>query len=96
MTISENRSQESHRCRPGCGACCIAPSINTPFMGMSEGKPAGTPCIHLTVQWQCAIFGQPERPKTCRDFNFDLSVCGSDRDQALDTIQVLEVMTMPG
>ena len=27
-------------CRPGCGACCIAPSINTPLPGMPHGKPA--------------------------------------------------------
>ncbi len=28
-----------HACRPGCGACCIAPSITTPIPGMPHGKP---------------------------------------------------------
>jgi Fe-S-cluster containining protein len=26
-------------CRPGCGACCIAPSIASPIPGMPQGKP---------------------------------------------------------
>ncbi|HEY9032518.1 MAG TPA: YkgJ family cysteine cluster protein, partial [Pseudomonadales bacterium] len=26
-------------CRPGCGACCIAASLNQPFFGMPQGKP---------------------------------------------------------
>ncbi|MCH1995921.1 YkgJ family cysteine cluster protein, partial [Achromobacter xylosoxidans] len=34
-------------CRPGCGACCIAPSITRPIPGMPDGKPAGVPCIQL-------------------------------------------------
>lgn len=25
-------------CRPGCGACCIAPSITSPIPGMPHGK----------------------------------------------------------
>ena len=49
-------------CRVGCGACCIAPSIETPFFGMPEGKPAGVRCVHLDEQNRCAIFGRPERP----------------------------------
>ena len=28
-------------CRPGCGACCIAPSITSPIPGMPDGKPVG-------------------------------------------------------
>ena len=28
-------------CRSSCGACCIAPSINSPIPGMPHGKPAG-------------------------------------------------------
>jgi phosphomethylpyrimidine synthase len=34
-------------CRPGCGACCIAPSIST------LDKPAGAPCVHLTPDYRC-------------------------------------------
>ena len=32
---------DSFGCRPGCGACCTAPSISSPIPGMPEGKPAG-------------------------------------------------------
>ncbi|MCF5019628.1 YkgJ family cysteine cluster protein, partial [Pseudomonas lactis] len=28
------------KCREGCGACCIAPSISSPLPGMPQGKPA--------------------------------------------------------
>ena len=27
-------------CRPGCGACCIAPSISSPIPDLPQGKPA--------------------------------------------------------
>ena len=27
--------------RPGCGACCIAPSISSPIPGMPHGKAVG-------------------------------------------------------
>ena len=46
-------------CRPGCGACCIAPSIS------SLNKPAGVPCVHLDTDFRCTIFGRPERPACC-------------------------------
>ena len=35
------------KCRPGNGACCIAPSISSPIPGMPNDKPAGVPCIQL-------------------------------------------------
>ncbi|MCK9818061.1 YkgJ family cysteine cluster protein, partial [Pseudomonas sp. MAFF 302046] len=53
------------KCREGCGACCIAPSISTPMPGMPNGKPAGERCIHLSVEHLCALFGRPERPPVC-------------------------------
>lgn len=34
-------------CRPGCSACCIAPSISSPVPGMAGGKPAGQRCAQL-------------------------------------------------
>ena len=46
-------------CRPGCGACCIAPSIS------SLGKPAGVACVHLDAAYRCRLFGSPERPPCC-------------------------------
>ncbi|MFC0402948.1 YkgJ family cysteine cluster protein [Paraburkholderia rhizosphaerae] len=51
-----------HACRPGCGACCIAPSISSPIPGMPDGKPAGVRCVQLGDDLRCAIFGKPERP----------------------------------
>ncbi|HRZ01930.1 MAG TPA: YkgJ family cysteine cluster protein, partial [Burkholderiaceae bacterium] len=44
-------------CRPGCGACCIAPSITRPLPGMPDGKPAGVPCAHLDADLRCALWG---------------------------------------
>lgn len=83
----------SHGCRPGCGACCIAPSITSAIAGMPEGKPAGTACIHLTQDQLCGIFKQPGRPKVCSDFEFDPSVCGTCREEALERLNWLEEAT---
>lgn len=44
-------------CRSNCAACCIAPSISSPIPGMPEGKPAGIPCIQLTPDLKCKLFG---------------------------------------
>ena len=52
-------------CRPGCGACCTAPSITSPIPGMPQGKPAGVPCVQLDADMRCRIFGRPERPAFC-------------------------------
>jgi len=78
------------KCRIGCGACCIAPSISSPIPGMPEGKPAGVPCIHLTADFKCGIFHHPDRPKVCDDFQAGPEVCGSSRDEALDILSELE------
>ncbi len=32
-------SLDAVSCRPGCGACCTAPSISSPIPGMPNGKP---------------------------------------------------------
>lgn len=77
-------------CRAGCGACCIAPSITSAIPGMPEGKPAGVRCVQLTVDNQCALFGLPERPAVCRQFEADRAVCGNTRDEALHTLTILE------
>lgn len=77
-------------CRPGCGACCIAPSIS------SLNKPAGVPCIHLDVDFRCTIFGQPERPACCSGLQPSLEMCGENRDQALAWLAILEKTTAPG
>jgi len=77
-------------CLPGCGACCIAPSISSPIPGMPHGKPAGVRCIHLTDDYRCAIFNDPSRPKVCDDFKAEELICGKDREEALEILRSLE------
>ncbi|MDD5250190.1 MAG: YkgJ family cysteine cluster protein [Rhodocyclaceae bacterium] len=74
-------------CRPGCGACCIAPSIST------LAKPAGVPCIHLSADLRCALFGRPERPACCAGLQPAADMCGATREQALAWLAELEAAT---
>ena len=80
-------------CRPGCGACCIAPSISSPIPGMPNGKPAGIRCIQLTADNRCAIFGRPERPKVCGGLRPEQEMCGTDNTHAMAWLTQLERMT---
>ena len=80
-------------CRPGCGACCIAPSISSPLPGMPRGKAAGEWCLHLSPAYQCALFGKAERPLVCAAFAADPEVCGDNRQQAIRLIGWLEQAT---
>ncbi|UPG85751.1 YkgJ family cysteine cluster protein [Luteibacter aegosomatis] len=80
-------------CRPGCGACCIAPSISSPIPGMPQGKPAGVRCVQLTADNRCAIFGRPERPKVCDGLRPEAAMCGSGRAHALSWLAALEKAT---
>ena len=82
-------------CRPGCGACCIAPSISTPIPGMPHGKPAGVRCVQLTEDLRCAIFGRPERPACCSGLQPSEEMCGASREQAMAWIERLELGTRP-
>ncbi|MBP5996800.1 MAG: YkgJ family cysteine cluster protein [Azonexus sp.] len=77
-------------CRPGCGACCIAPSIS------SLNKPAGLPCRHLDLQLRCTIFGRPERPACCSGLQPAVDMCGESREHALHWLAELEALTHPG
>ena len=88
------REPEFH-CRPGCGACCIAPSITSSIPGMPQGKPAGVPCLQLDAQGLCMLFDQPSRPDVCRRFKATEQVCGTDKLQALQLINALEIATSP-
>ena len=74
-------------CRPGCGACCIAPSIST------LDKPAGQPCRHLTPDLRCGIFGQAGRPACCAGLHPSPDMCGEPREQALAWLADLERRT---
>jgi Fe-S-cluster containining protein len=82
-------------CRLGCGACCIAPSISSPIPGMPEGKRSGERCIHLTETFLCGLFGQPERPLVCEQFNAEPEVCGQNQEQALIQLTWLENASLP-
>ncbi|HTH95185.1 MAG TPA: YkgJ family cysteine cluster protein [Rhodocyclaceae bacterium] len=77
----------SHACRPGCGACCIAPSIST------LGKIAGVPCQHLDDNMLCRIFERPERPACCGGLQPSEEMCGDNRTYALHWLAELERLT---
>ncbi|CAK9885405.1 MAG: hypothetical protein XXXJIFNMEKO3_01803 [Candidatus Erwinia impunctatus] len=83
------------RCREGCGACCIAPSISTPIPGMPNGKPANTHCVQLDEHLRCKLFASPERPAVCARLQPELVMCGVKRDDALYYLSVLEIATSP-
>ncbi|TCO82666.1 hypothetical protein EV699_10458 [Plasticicumulans lactativorans] len=82
-------------CRPGCGACCIAPSISSPIPGMPHGKPAGVRCVQLDEHERCRIFGHPGRPAVCASLQPSASMCGDSRGQALRRLEELERLTRP-
>jgi Fe-S-cluster containining protein len=86
-------------CRPGCGACCIAPSISSPIPGMpmvdGVSKPAGVRCVQLSADNRCLIFGRPERPAVCSSLQPTPDMCGDSREQALRWLGVLERETLP-
>ncbi|MHC8345349.1 YkgJ family cysteine cluster protein [Pseudomonas sp. RT6P73] len=81
------------KCREGCGACCIAPSISSPIPGMPNGKAAGERCLQLSVDNLCSIFGDPKRPAVCSAFGADVEVCGSSSDEAIKLLGWWEQMT---
>ena len=83
-------------CRPGCGACCIAPSITSPIPGMPDGKPAGVPCVQLDADMRCRLFGRPERPAFCGGLQPSLEMCGTSSAHAMRWLGVLEAATRPG
>jgi hypothetical protein len=82
-------------CNSGCGACCIAPSITQAIPGMPQGKPAGVPCVQLTADRRCALFGMPERPAFCSGLQPSNEMCGDSREHAMRWLARLEVDTQP-
>ncbi len=80
-------------CRPGCAACCIAPSISSPIPGMPQGKPAGVRCVQLDAQDRCLLFGDPRRPAVCGSLQPSIEMCGADRAQAMRFLDRLEHLT---
>ncbi len=86
-------------CRPGCAACCIAPSITTliPGRGNDAARPkaAGDACHQLDDVLRCRLFGDPSRPAVCASLQPSPMMCGSDRVQALRWLTRLELDTRP-
>ncbi len=82
-------------CRDGCGACCIAPSINSALPGMPHGKAAGERCVQLTADHRCAVFGHPSRPAFCAGLQASTEMCGDSREHALQFLNQLEADTRP-
>ena len=62
---------------------------------MPHGKPAGIPCVQLLPDMRCAIFGKPERPAVCASLRPMESMCGTNREAALDYLTGLESQTRP-
>ena len=82
-------------CRPGCGACCTAPSISSAIPGMPHGKPAGVRCVQLGNDARCLIFGQAARPAVCQGLQPSAEMCGAGPAHALHYLARLEVLTQP-
>lgn len=83
-------------CRPHCGMCCIAPSINLPLPGMPRGKPAGIACVNLDPKsLMCRIWGSDQYPALCRGFAASSEVCGNSQQEAEAIIRWLEQETRP-
>ncbi len=83
------------KCRAGCGACCIAPSISSPIPGMPKGKAAGIRCIQLSEDNKCKLFGDPSRPRVCSVLRPSMEMCGETSEEALEYLSTLEAATMP-
>ncbi|MDO9360005.1 MAG: YkgJ family cysteine cluster protein [Polaromonas sp.] len=82
-------------CRPGCGACCIAPSISSPIPGMPFGKPAGVRCVQLDESNACRIFGRADRPAVCGQLRASVEMCGESAGAAMAWLGALEAATAP-
>ncbi len=87
--------REPLACRPGCAACCIAPSISSPIPGMPQGKPAGVACTQLAPDLACRLFGSIERPRVCGALSPSREMCGTERGHALRYLVELEGLTSP-
>lgn len=95
LPTSSNASAEisTLACRPGCGACCIAPSISSAIPGMPNGKLAGVRCVQLDAANRCKIFGDPRRPKVCGSLQPSSEMCGAENAHALAWLTQLERAT---
>ena len=86
-------------CRPGCAACCIAPSISSPIPNANgcgkSAKKAGQACVQLDEQLRCKLFGKPDRPAVCSSLQPSLEMCGTSTAHAMQYLSALELATRP-
>lgn len=82
-------------CRPGCAACCIAPSISSPIPGMPNGKPSNKACVQLSKDNLCMIFGKKERPFVCSALKASEEMCKENAKEAYEYLLALEELTKP-
>jgi hypothetical protein len=93
MIYSHNMGEFS--CRPGCAACCVAPSISSAIPGLASGKPAGVACPQLSAEGLCLLFGKSARPAVCSSLKPSLEMCGDSREEAMAYLAELERATRP-
>lgn len=62
---------------------------------MPHGKPAGMPCIQLDEHYRCRLWGKPDRPPICISFRAQHDMCGDSREDALATLEALELASRP-
>jgi hypothetical protein len=62
---------------------------------MPDGKPAGVPCVKLTDDGLCALFGSTDRPAVCSAFPPMPDTCGSDSREAFLLLTDMEQSTRP-
>ncbi len=83
-------------CRPGCGACCVVPSISSEILGMHSGKGAFTPCVHLDLLTRtCDIWMTSDYPAVCRNFTPGAHYCGKSKDAAFYLLTEVEQLLAP-
>lgn len=56
-------------------------------------QASGVRCVQLDDDNLCKLFGTPQRPAVCRDFDFDHELCGDSREEALRLIGEWERLT---
>lgn len=78
-----------------CGACCTEISISSAIPGMPNGKPAGVRCKWLGTDNLCIMFNNPLRPAVCGSFQADISICGTNKEEATKLIRWYERATQP-
>jgi len=83
------------KCRAGCAACCVVPSISSPIPGLPQGKPAGTRCVQLASDGRCKLFGHASRPAICVRLEPSEEMCGQSDAHAYRYLNWLEEATRP-